>query len=92
MNGTDGPGTQIYFELEVGSGCDIYVTSSIDNPTFAWPSRYGYAPVYPTIKVSDGATFQIPYGHTMYIRAFSYKPNWTQSVNISEGEQHNPNL
>lgn len=86
-----GGGNQIYFELEVGSGCDIYVTNSINNPSFAYPSRSGATPVYPTIKVASGSTFYIPYGSTMYIRAFAYKPLWTQSVNLSEAEQHNPN-
>jgi hypothetical protein len=85
-------GNQIYFEVEVGSGCDIYVTNSVDNPNFAWPSRSGATPIYPTIKVASGSTFYIPYGHTMYIRAFAWKPAWTQSVNITTDEQHNPNL
>lgn len=83
---------QIYFEVEVGDGCDIYLTTSINNPSFPDPSRYGYEPVYPTIKVSSGSTFYIPYGSTMYMKAFAFKPNWTQSVNLSYAEQHNPNL
>ena len=87
-----GPGTQIYFEVEVGDGCDIYVTTSINNPNFAWPSRSGATPISPTIKVASGSHFQIPYNSTMYIRAFAYKPAWTQSVNTNSDEQHNPNL
>ena len=85
-------GNQIYFEVEVGSGCDIYVTNSINNPNFAYPSRSGATPIYPTIKVASGSTFYIPYGSTMYIRAFAFKPLWAQSVNLSSDEQHNPNL
>lgn len=86
-----GPGTQIFFEVEVGDGCDIYVTTSINNPTFPDPSRSGGTPIYPTIKVASGSTFQIPYGSTMYIKAFAWKPLWAQSVNLSSDEQHNPN-
>ena len=87
-----GGGNQIYFEVEVGDGCDIYVTTSINNPNFAYPSRSGATPISPTVKVLSGSTFYIPYGSTMYIRAFAYKPLWAQSVNLSEAEQHNPNL
>jgi hypothetical protein len=84
-------GNLIYFEVEVGDGCDIYVTTSIDSaaPT---PSRSGATPISPTLKVPTETTFYIPYGHTMYIKAFAWKPLWGQSVNISEADQHNPNL
>jgi hypothetical protein len=87
-----GGGNQIYFELVVGDGCDIYVTNSVNNPNFAYPSRSGATPISPTIKVASGSTFYVPYGSTMYIRAFAFKPLWSQSVNLSEAEQHNPNL
>ncbi len=86
-----GGSNQIYFQLTVGNGCDIYVTNST-NPSFPYPSRSGPDPVSPTLKVASGSTFYIPYGYTMYIRAFAYKPLWTQSVNLSEADQHNPNL
>ena len=86
-----GPGTQIFFEVEVGDGCDIYVTTSIDNPSFADPSRSGGTPISPTVKVASESTFQIPYGHTLYIKAFAWKPLWGQSVNLSSDGQHNPN-
>jgi len=86
-----GPGTQIFFEVEVGSGCDIYVTTSINNPSFPDPSRSGATPISPTIKVASGSTFQIPYGSTMYIKAFAFKPLWSQSLNLSYDSQSNPN-
>ena len=85
-------GNQIYFEVEVGDGCDIYVTTSINNPNFPWPSRSGATPISPTVKVASESRFYIPYNSTMYIRAFAYKPAWTQSVNTTSDEQHNPNL
>lgn len=84
---------QIYYVLEVTpSDCLIYVTNSVDNPSFPDPSRSGTTPIYPTFAVSSGATIYIPYVHTMYIKAFGYKPTWLQSQNISYFEQHNPNL
>jgi len=90
-----GPGTQLFFEVEVGSGCDIYVTTSINNPSFPDPSRniplHPADPVSPTVKVASGSTFQIPFGSTMYIKAFAFKPLWAQSVNLSYDEQSNPN-
>jgi len=82
---------QIYFTVEVGSGCDIYVTTGIDTVPVD-PSRSGATPVSPTVKVASGSTFYIPYGHTMCIKAFGYKPLWTQSVNITSDCQSNPDL
>jgi hypothetical protein len=88
-----GPYPQIYFELTVSpSDCVIYVTTSIDNPSFPNPSRTGAAPNSPTFTCASGSEFQIPYGHTMYIKAFAWKPTFAQSVNLSSDEQHNPNL
>jgi hypothetical protein len=89
-----GTGTQIYYELHVynPSDCVIYVTTSINNPNFPNPSRSGTTPISPTFTVSHGSQIQIPYGFTMYIKAFAYKAGWTQSVNLSYEEQHNPNL
>jgi len=86
-----GGGTIIYFEVEVGNGCDIYVTTGVDTSPVD-PSRSGATAVYPTIKVASGATFGVPYQHTLYIKAFAFKPLWTQSVNLSEADVHNPNL
>jgi hypothetical protein len=84
---------QIFFELEVEpSDCVLYVTTTIDNPNIVDPSRSGATPISPTFTCSSGSTFYIPYGHTMRIKAFAWKANWTQSVNISSDEQHNPNL
>jgi len=71
---------QIYLELEAGNGCDIYVTTAIDSEPVN-PSRSGATPISPTMKVASGATFYVPYGHTLCIKAFCYKPLWTQSVN-----------
>lgn len=86
-----GPGIQIRVKLEVSpSSCVIYVTYSLDNPTFPDPSRSGTTPIPPTITVSSGASFNVPYGHTMYFKAFAYKSLWTQSVNLSYWEQHSP--
>jgi len=88
-----GGGNQIYYVLEVTpSDCTIFVTTSIDNPSFPDPSRSGPTPIYPTFTVSSGSTIYIPYGHTMYIKAFGWKAFWAQSPNISAFEQHNPNL
>jgi hypothetical protein len=84
---------QIYFELTVEpSDCVLYVTTTIDDPTFDDPSRSGATPNYPTFTCASGSTFYIPYGHTRYIKAFAWKSRWTQSVNLSSDEQHNPNL
>lgn len=88
-----GPGTQIYYELTVlPSDCLIYVTTTIDNASIPDPSRSGPTPISPTTTCASGSHIQIPYGHTMYIKAFAWKNRWTQSVNISSDEQHNPNL
>jgi len=85
-----GGGNQICVVLEVGNGCDISVTTSLDNPSFPDPSRSGATPIPPTIKVSSGATICIPYGHTLCVKAFGYKPLWTQSVNLTSECFHNP--
>ena len=86
-----GGGNQIYYVLEVTpSDCTIFVTTSIDNPSFPDPSRSGATPIPPTIKVSSGATICIPYGHTLCVKAFGYKPLWTQSVNLTSECFHNP--
>ncbi len=83
-------GTQIRVVLEVGNGCVIYVTTSVDNPSFPDPSRSGVTPISPTFTVSSGASLYVPFGHTMYFKAFAYKALWTQSVNLGYWEQHNP--
>lgn len=88
-----GPGTQIFFELEVEpSDCVLYVTTSINNPSFADPSRSGATPISPTFTCASGSHIQIPYGYTLYVKAFAWKDRWTQSVNLSSDGQHNPNL
>jgi len=86
-----GGGGLLYLELTASpSSCDIYATTSIDNPSFPDPSRSGASPIPPTIKVASGSRFYVPFGHTMCIKAFAYKPLWTQSVNLSSACQHNP--
>ncbi len=86
-----GPGSQISLLLEVEPpSCVIYVTTS-NNPSFPNPSRSGSTPISPTFTVPSGTTASVLYGTTLYVKAFAYKPLWTQSVNLSEADQHNPN-
>jgi hypothetical protein len=68
--------------------CIIYYTTTIDNASIVDPSRYGNDPVYPTLICYHGDTFTTSYGHTRRIKAFAYKPLWTQSVHITFGQQH----
>ena len=87
-----GVGNDIYYELTVApSDCVIYVTTNLDTGYPVDPSRNGATPISPTYTVPNGAEIHIPYGHTMYIKAFAWKLNWTQSVHITSDEQHNPN-
>ena len=63
--------------------CVIYYTTALDVSSVVDPSRSGVTPISPTMTCSNGQTFNIPYGHTRKLKAFAYKPLWTQSVNIS---------
>ena len=82
---------QIYVVLEVEPpDCVIYVTTCIDNPSCPDPSRSGATPISPTFTVASGATIYVPYGHTLCMKAFAYKPLWTQSVHTTYFCQHNP--
>jgi hypothetical protein len=88
-----GGGNDIYYVLTVSpSDCTLYVTTTIDNPSIPEPSRSGATPIPPTFTCASGSTIHIPYGHTMFIKAFAWKPAWLQSVNTTSDEQHNPNL
>ena len=87
-----GPGATIYYDLAVSpSTCTIYVTTKLDTGYPDDPSWYSNgSPISPTFIFSSDIS--IPYGHTMYIKAQAWQPNWTKSVNISSDEQRNPNI
>lgn len=84
----------IYYELSVSpSTCTIYVTTTLNNPTIVdptWNFMTG-VPISPTFTVANGAEIHIPLNSTMYIKARAWQSRWTQSVNISKDDQHNPN-
>jgi len=74
----------VYLEVSVyPEDCVIYYTFVLDNASIVDPSRSGDTPISPTMTCYHGQTFHTTYGHTMKLRAFAYKPLWTQSVNIS---------
>lgn len=80
-----------YLELTVEpDDCVIYYTTTLDNPNIVDPSRYGNDPVYPTLTGDSGTTLTVPYGHIRRVKAFAYKPLWTQSVHITYAELRFP--
>ena len=92
------PGTAMHFELEVANpaGANIYFTTSLDNnacPDPTWNFTTG-APTGTTLvcyNCTDGQDVPIPYTHTLNIKARAWKTCYSQSVNITEDSQHNPN-
>jgi hypothetical protein len=101
----NGPCDDVYFELYYGTGNDISLEVAVDNPTgatifytctFNTPNNYipthtGTTPGAHTNYFASGSKIHIPYGSTIYINAIAWKSGWSDSENVSSGEQHNPN-
>lgn len=94
----------VYFELYYGTGNDISLELSVDNPTGATifytctfntynnytPTHSGTTPGAHTSYFSSGSKIHIPYGSTIYINALAWKSGWDDS-GVGSAEQHNPN-
>jgi len=77
--------TIVFLEVTVyPDDCLIYYTTALDVSSIVNPSRYGYDPVPPTQTCASSTIFNIPSGHSRRLKAFAYKPGWTQSVHIAE--------
>ena len=100
-----GPCDDVYIELYYGTGTDLALELSVDNPTGATifytmtlnqpdntdPTHNGATPGTGTSYFASGSKLHIPYGQTLYVRAIAWKSGWEDSVNVSAEDQHNPN-
>jgi hypothetical protein len=73
------------------TGATVFYTVSFNTYDNYTPTHSGTTCGAHTSKFASGSKIHIPYGSTIYITALAWKSGWSDSVDITSAEQHNPN-
>jgi hypothetical protein len=86
------PGASLVVEVEPDD-CWIFATHTSHPFYFVVPvdpSRSGAEPITPTQIYSYGDRFVCSYGSYIEVKAFAWKPGWSQSPHITSAQLHYP--